>query len=98
KPTQAARAFNLSQNYPNPFNGETEIRYNLPKAGPVELAIYDLLGRRVVELVDREQIGGPHRVVWNGQDAAGRPVASGVYFYRLRQGNEVRTRKLLLLR
>ncbi|MEW6755542.1 MAG: ASPIC/UnbV domain-containing protein [Candidatus Latescibacterota bacterium] len=77
-------ALTLSQNYPNPFNGGTVIRFTLPAAGPVHLAVYNLAGQRVATLVSGERSGGAHAVTWDGRDAAGCPVASGSYVYRLR--------------
>lgn len=71
-------AFRLYQNYPNPFNAETAIRYDLPEAAFVTIAIYDLAGRHVAQLVDRFCDAGEHNVIF---DASG--LASGIYFYRL---------------
>jgi hypothetical protein len=88
----------LSQNYPNPFNPSTTIAYAVGSlsglsGAEVVLKVYDLLGREVATLVNGKQEPGRHTVVW---DATGQP--SGVYFYRLRAGNFVETRNLLLLR
>ncbi|MFH1569625.1 MAG: T9SS type A sorting domain-containing protein, partial [Gemmatimonadota bacterium] len=90
----------LLQNYPNPFNPQTEIRYQLPEAMPVSLRLYDVLGQEVAVLVspDAPQSAGTHRVVWQGRDNAGRPVASGIYFYVLETTGFRQVRKLLLLR
>lgn len=88
----------LYQNAPNPFNPETLIRFDLAGADPVKLTVYDALGHPVRTLVAGRLGAGSHQVVWNGQDAAGTPVSSGVYFYRLRAGGQVETRKLLLLK
>jgi glycosidase len=83
----------LDQNYPNPFNPTTVIRYHVPTTSEVRLAIYDLLGREVATLVNGLEPAGVHSVSWN---AAG--FASGTYFYRLRVGSFVETKKLLLIR
>ncbi|MDZ7290475.1 MAG: clostripain-related cysteine peptidase [candidate division KSB1 bacterium] len=82
------RRFSLEQNYPNPFgrlpfNPETMIRYTLPFAGEVNLAVYDLAGRRVATVESGFKSAGEHAVRWDGRDRAGQRVASGVYFYRL---------------
>ncbi len=92
--------FALLPNFPNPFNPETSIRYNLPEAGAVTLEIFDLLGRRVSTLVDRRNhAAGFHNTTWNGRDAHGQPVASGVYIYRLRSNNNLSVvRKMILMK
>ncbi len=98
-PQQAVpRQFQLLQNVPNPFNPETEIAYRLPVASAVSLVVYDLLGRNIRTLVHQQQPAGRYRVRWDGRDASGRPVASGVYLYQLRAGDYSETRKMLLLR
>ncbi len=73
----------LHANYPNPFNPETTIQYELDQSGLVSLAIYDMLGRKVIDLVSKQQTSGAYQVTWNGLDATDRPVGSGVYLYRL---------------
>ncbi|MDD1750072.1 MAG: T9SS type A sorting domain-containing protein, partial [Methanothrix sp.] len=85
--------FSLAQNYPNPFNPSTTIRYGLPSPSRVRLLIHDLLGREIKTLVDDEQIAGWQEVRW---DASG--IASGVYFYTLRAGNFVQTKKLVVMK
>jgi len=91
-------AYRLAQNYPNPFNPETIIRYDLPKAGPVRLAVYALTGQVVRTLVDGERPVGRHSVTWDGTDNASRNVASGVYLYRMDAGDFRAVRKLVLVR
>ena len=91
-------SYALEQNAPNPFNPQTEIRFLLPRSGPVSLRVYDLLGQVVDVLADAERPAGYHRVVWDGRDANGRDVASGVYFYTMEADDFRQTRKLLLLR
>jgi hypothetical protein len=95
--------FSLFQNSPNPFNPTTSIRYTLPGASLVVLDIYNILGQKVRGLVSEEQVAGEHLVSWDATNDAGRPIATGVYFYRL----EARTadhrdytmvKKMLLLR
>ncbi|MEK9137135.1 MAG: T9SS type A sorting domain-containing protein, partial [Bacteroidota bacterium] len=75
--------FALEQNYPNPFNPTTTLRYSLPKDARVTLAIYNILGQRVVALKDEVQNIGFYNVLWNGRNDFGTSVASGVYFYRI---------------
>jgi len=74
------------------------IRYAVPVAQDVELAIYDLRGQRVRTLVRDVVPAGSHAVTWQGQDDAGRQVASGTYFYRLTAGGESIVRKMLLVK
>jgi hypothetical protein len=93
-----ATKFGLSQNAPNPFNPVTEIAFSVPRETDVELAIYDVIGRRVATLVDGTLEGGVHRAVWNGRSDTGEQVASGVYFYRLMAGDEMVSRKMVLLK
>ena len=88
----------LRQNRPNPFNPSTRISFFLPSAGEVRLEIYDVQGRFVRRLVEGPFGAGDHEVSWDGLDRAGRPVDSGVYFYRLQYGKEQISRKMVLLR
>jgi len=90
--------FRVHQNYPNPFNPTTTFRYALPVRCEVEVAIFNVLGRRVATLVSETQSAGEHTVVWNSTDDKGRSVASGVYFYRVRAGDDVQSRKMMLLK
>ena len=75
--------FRLYPNYPNPFNPTSTIRYDLPEAARVALAIYDVMGREVARLVDGNMEPGTHSVEWNGHDRAGRVLPSGVYIVHL---------------
>ena len=88
----------LSQNWPNPFNPSTTVRFGLESPGFVQLRIYDTRGALVRTLVDERLGEGAHEAVWNGNDSAGRPVSSGVYFCRMTAGEQALTRKMILLR
>jgi hypothetical protein len=89
----------LYQNHPNPFNPSTTIGYYLPVSAPVTLEVYDPAGHLVSRLLDGvAQERGMHSIEWRGIDTAGRRVSSGVYFYRLRTGKDVLSRKMVLLR
>lgn len=90
--------FQLYQNYPNPFNPTTVISYQLPVDSDVELLVYNLLGEKVISLVNARQGAGNYQVQWNGRNDAGRPVSSGVYFVRLEADGYVQIRKMLLIR
>jgi hypothetical protein len=84
--------------YPNPFNPQTTISYYLPEGGRVVLDVYDVSGKRITRLDDGIKDRGMHKKVWNGRDANGREVSSGVYFFRLRYGATALNRKAILLR
>jgi len=99
--------FSLSQNYPNPFNPSTVVRYDLPhsEAGIgdtrfVSLKVYDVLGKEVATLVNKEQSAGSYEVEFNASasSATTKGLSSGVYFYRLKAGRFIETKKMLLLR
>jgi hypothetical protein len=102
------RVLALQQNYPNPFNPSTTIRYAIPSSEgderpsqatvPVQLILYDLRGRLIRTLVDREQGPGSYAVHWDGLDNLNRSVGSGIYLYRLKAGDQVLTRKMTVLR
>lgn len=76
-------AFEFKQNYPNPFNPVTQIQYQLAQAGEVRLEIFNLLGRKVMTLVNENQSAGVYSLSWNGKDLAGNEVASGIFICRL---------------
>ena len=88
----------LAQNAPNPFNSQTVLAYFLPAPGSARLEVFTLTGQRVAVLQQGPQQAGYHRLRWNGRDDVGRPLASGMYLYRLVTEETVLTRKLLLLR
>ena len=88
----------LAQNAPNPFNSQTVFSYFLPAAGSVRVEVFALTGQRVAILRQGPQSAGHHRLYWNGLDSEGRPLASGIYLYRLATDFGVLTRKLMLLR
>lgn len=91
-------AFRLRPNVPNPFNPTTAVEYDLRAAGETRVEIFDARGARVRTLVSGLQPPGPHRVLWDGRDDAGRGVASGLYVVRLRSGADSASHKMLLLR
>ncbi|HTY57327.1 MAG TPA: T9SS type A sorting domain-containing protein [Bacteroidota bacterium] len=90
---QAPRLFTLHQNYPNPFNPSTTIRYDVPRAAFVSLSVYSVLGQEVARLVNGVEEAGYHEARF---DASG--LASGIYFYRMKAGDFVKTMKLVLTR
>lgn len=89
--------FHLFQNYPNPFNPATTIQYALPRETIVTLTILDVLGRQVISLEhDEPKAAGYHAVIWDGADAEGIAVPSGIYIVHLRAGEMVQQRKIML--
>jgi len=90
--------FALHQNYPNPFNPSTTISYDLPTADRIRLTICNLLGQTVAVLVDGPQSAGRYTVVWEGAGSDGEPLASGVYFCRLKTETASIVRKMLLMK
>jgi len=94
--------FSLEQNYPNPFNPSTTISYQLPKAGNVTLKVFDVLGREVATLVDEYRNAGSYNVQFtmNNLPAVRQDVqlSSGIYFYQLKTGDFVETKKMLLIK
>ena len=89
--------FVLGQNFPNPFNPTTQIDYTLPEPARVELRVYNILGQEVKTLVNFEQAAGSHQVVWDGTDASGNGVSSGIYFYKLLTPTSVQTKKMMFV-
>lgn len=91
-------ACRLNQNVPNPFNPTTTITYEVPGLQHVSLRVYNVAGRLVRNLVDEVKSEGRYAVDWNGKDAHGHALSSGVYFYRLEAGSFVQTKRMVLLK
>jgi choice-of-anchor B domain-containing protein len=91
-------SFSLHQNYPNPFNPVTNIRYDLQSNQYVTLIIYDLNGREINRLVNKNQSVGYKSTQWNATDMQGKPVSAGVYLYQIQAGAFIETRKMVLLK
>jgi hypothetical protein len=92
------RTFALRQNVPNPFNPVTKIAYDLPKDGHVKVDVFNIAGRHVTTLVDEHQTAGIKAVTWDGTNAAGEKVASGIYMYRLEAGEHTSRKMMVLLK
>jgi len=88
----------LGQNYPNPFNPSTRIQFTLEQPGHVQLAVYDIAGRLVTELVNAEMAAGDHGVTWNGKTRSGASAASGQYQYVMKTADGVQSRSMVLLK
>ena len=96
KSSSIPKAFGLSQNYPNPFNPSTAINFALPQTSNVRLDIFNILGQHVITLADGEYAAGTHEVIWNGTNSNGGSVSSGIYLYRVKAGDNVHTKKMML--
>ncbi len=90
--------FAITGNSPNPFNPSTAISYSLPKAGTALLAVYDITGRKVCDLAAGPMTAGAHSAVWDGRDASGHAVSSGVYIARLVLDGRAVSRKMMLMK
>jgi hypothetical protein len=87
------KEFSLSQNYPNPFNPTTNIKFDIPKNSFVKIKIYDILGKEVETLVNKELTAGSYSVDWNGT-----PYSSGIYFYRFESESFTSTKRMILVK
>lgn len=96
--TEGTYSLDLLQNYPNPFNVDTAIPFSLHQRGMVEIHIYNLAGQKVAELETGFREPGRHIIQWDGRDKQGRQVATGIYLFQLRHGENLLTRKMLLLK
>jgi hypothetical protein len=92
------RVTRLCQNVPNPFNPRTTIRFDLAAKTKVELRVFNVAGRLVRTLVDATLPAERHEIVWDGKDDRDRPVPTGIYFYRLKAGEYLGTKKLVMLK
>lgn len=91
-------SYSLRQNYPNPFNPATTIAYQLPAVGKVTLKVYNSVGQLVKTLVNEEQQPDRYEVRWDGKNASGESVSSGIYFYRMTVNGFDQTNKMILLK
>lgn len=96
--TALAQRIQLFQNYPNPFNPETQIRFQLQQAEYLELTIVDAAGKHIKTLFSGREAPGMHAINWNGNNERGEPVSSGHYYYRLKVGDFVETKQMILVR
>jgi flagellar hook assembly protein FlgD len=83
---------------PNPFNASTQFRYSLPNECQVKLVIYNILGKKVITLIDRHQTPGSWSAIWDGKNEGGEAAPSGVYLYKLDAGNLHHRGKIALLK
>ena len=92
------QVYSLHQNYPNPFNPVTSIYFDVPKAGNVNISVYDMLGRKIKTLVNEHLNPGFLNVQWNATNELSQPVSAGVYIYTIEAGSFRQTRKMILLK
>jgi hypothetical protein len=90
--------YGVEQNYPNPFNPTTQIAFTVPRTSAVKVQIFNVLGQVIRTLVDAEYTAGHYSVEWDGTDATGVKVSSGIYFYRMTAGDFVAKHKMILLK
>jgi hypothetical protein len=88
----------LNQNYPNPFNPNTIINYQVQLSGNIELSIFDIRGRKIRKLVNEQKSVGDYQIKWDGTNDSGDPLSSGQYFYQLKVGDFISTKKMVLLK
>ncbi|MFH2050429.1 MAG: T9SS type A sorting domain-containing protein, partial [bacterium] len=90
--------FSLHQNYPNPFNNSTTISFEIPYKEEVSLKIYNILGKEVKQLINKELSAGTYNLEWDGTDNKGQVVSSGVYFYKLSSSSFTQEMKMVLVK
>jgi hypothetical protein len=95
---QSGLQFQLLQNYPNPFNPSTSIDFQVSFQSRVKITVYNILGQKIITLLDSVMQPGLHTLHWYGRDASGREVSSGLYFYTMEAANFKQSQKLMLLR
>ena len=97
-PIQVVRTFKLEQNFPNPFNPETRIYFEIPQSEMVTVVVYNVIGQKIRTLT-RSQFGaGRYTLNWDGKNDFGAPVPTGTYIYRMKAGDFVSTKKMVLMK
>ncbi|MEJ2567548.1 MAG: T9SS type A sorting domain-containing protein, partial [candidate division WOR-3 bacterium] len=92
------KVFFVKQNYPNPFNTETIIKYGCPEKTKVCIHVFDVTGRIVHTLINKEVEAGYYEVKWDGTNKFGKKISNSVYFYRIQAGDFTATKKMIFLR
>jgi photosystem II stability/assembly factor-like uncharacterized protein len=93
KTNEKPTGYNLTQNYPNPFNPNTKIQYSVPQLSQVQIKVFDVLGNEIATLISEKKQAGAYELTWNAVD-----LPSGVYFYQIRAGDFIQTKKMILLK
>ncbi len=88
----------LGQNFPNPFNNQTQIPVYLKEKKRIKITIFNISGKKIVDLVDKEMNSGWNFFIWEGKDDKQRALASGIYFYRVSIANRQKFGKMILIR
>ncbi len=95
---QQPAKFSLEQNYPNPFNPSTEIQFFVAEPATIDIVVFDVLGNKVTQLVDKQFSPGQYVITWDGTDFHGNSLASGIYFYRMTSAGFTKMRRMVLTR
>ena len=98
EPDLMPSCFRLMQNYPNPFNPTTVLHFEVPTASHITITVWDVLGREVNRIYDERTEPGWHQIIWDGKNQSKRPVATGIYFFRMQVEQFVQVRKGMLLK
>ncbi|MBN1996892.1 T9SS type A sorting domain-containing protein, partial [candidate division KSB1 bacterium] len=98
KSNKSVEKFRLDQNFPNPFNSQTVIEIAVAKEGNIRCEVFDLLGKQIKILIDKELSPGVYRLVWDGRADNGNLMPSGTYFYRLQAGSYVGSKRMIYIR
>lgn len=96
--SEIPKSLDLAQNYPNPFNPSTSIRFGLANDGYVRIAVYNVLGQKIRNLISEQRTAGYHNVMWDGKNQKGSAVPSGIYIYRLETVDGILSKKMVLLK
>lgn len=95
---QIIESFKLMQNYPNPFNPSTTIEYQIPKTSNIILSIFDVSGKLIKEILNETQAEGAYKVTWDGTNQSNTNVASGIYIYTIKCGEQLLSKRMILIR
>ena len=98
KVAEVPETFGLSQNFPNPFNPVTNISFQVPEASDVTVAVYNMMGQKIADLVQANVPAGYHQVVWDSRNLQGESVSSGVYLYTITSGDYHAMKKMILMK
>ena len=98
KPYASPNRFSLDTLYPNPFNNSIRVDFTINNSGYVDIGIYDITGKWVMNLIGKHMQNGKYNIAWNGSDMVGTPVASGSYLVVMKFGNSIQTKKIKLIK